>query len=63
MHFAKAAAATALVDGVKSVEMAQAYLIMSLYSLPARRWEEDRSWFYSGLASRLVGIFFSFLFA
>ncbi|KAF8591626.1 hypothetical protein K439DRAFT_1610928 [Ramaria rubella] len=54
MHFAKTAAATAFVDGVKSVELAQAYLLMSVYGLPARRWEEDRSWFYGGLASRIA---------
>ncbi|KAF8508416.1 hypothetical protein BU17DRAFT_70815 [Hysterangium stoloniferum] len=52
MYFAKHAAAIAFIDGVKSVEMAQAYLLMSVYGLPARRWEEDRSWFYGGLASR-----------
>lgn len=44
----------AFVDGEKSVEVAQAYLLMSAYGLPARRWEEDRSWFYGGLASRWV---------
>ncbi|KAF8515154.1 hypothetical protein BU17DRAFT_93862 [Hysterangium stoloniferum] len=47
MYFAKHAAAIAFIDGVKSVEMAQAYLLMSVYGLPARRWEEDRSWFPS----------------
>ncbi|KAF8515103.1 hypothetical protein BU17DRAFT_68054 [Hysterangium stoloniferum] len=51
MYFAKHAAAIAFINGVKSVEMAQAYLLMSVYGLPAR-WEEDRSWFYGGLASR-----------
>ncbi|KAF8494042.1 hypothetical protein BU17DRAFT_59548, partial [Hysterangium stoloniferum] len=55
MYFAKHAAGIAFVDGVKSIEMAQAYLLMSVYGLPAR-WEEDRSWFYGGLASRLVGL-------
>ncbi|KAF8498313.1 hypothetical protein BU17DRAFT_103119 [Hysterangium stoloniferum] len=47
MYFAKHAAAIAFINGVKSVEMAQAYLLMSVYGLPARRWEEDRSWFPS----------------
>lgn len=54
MHYAKHMAATSLIDGIKSVEMAQAYLLMSTYCPPARRWEEDRSWFYSGLASRIA---------
>lgn len=52
MHFAKTAAATNLIDGWKSVELCQAYLLMSVYSVPARRWEEDRSWLYLGLAIR-----------
>ncbi|KAF8496333.1 hypothetical protein BU17DRAFT_103450 [Hysterangium stoloniferum] len=39
MYFAKHAAAIAFINGVKSVEMAQAYLLMSVYGLPARRWE------------------------
>lgn len=62
MHFAKTSAATAFIDGVKSVEAAQAYLLMSVYGLPARRWEEDRSWFYGGLASRWVLIFFALIY-
>jgi hypothetical protein len=52
MHFAKSAAANALVDGWKSVELCQAYILMSIYAVPARRWEEDRSWLYTGLAIR-----------
>ena len=52
MHFAKSAAAHALVDGWKSVELCQAYILMSIYAVPARRWEEDRSWLYTGLAIR-----------
>ncbi|VDC02079.1 unnamed protein product [Peniophora sp. CBMAI 1063] len=54
MHFAKNAAAQALVDGWKSIESCQAYILMSIYSIPARRWEEDRSWLYTGLAIRLA---------
>ncbi|KAG8945173.1 hypothetical protein FRC04_001152 [Tulasnella sp. 424] len=50
MHYAKTAAAMALVEGIKSVETAQAYIIMSVYPIPARRWEEDRSWLYLRLA-------------
>ncbi|KAM6490759.1 hypothetical protein JOM56_013722 [Amanita muscaria] len=44
----------ALVDGWKSVELCQAYILMSIYAVPARRWEEDRSWLYTGLAIRLA---------
>jgi len=54
MHFAKSAAANALVDGWKSVELCQAYMLMSVYAVPARRWEEDRSWLYTGLAIRIA---------
>ena len=52
MHFAKHSAANALIDGWKSVELCQAYILMSIYAVPARRWEEDRSWLYTGLAVR-----------
>ncbi|KAF8554878.1 hypothetical protein OG21DRAFT_1012322 [Imleria badia] len=54
MHFAKHSAANALIDGWKSVELCQAYILMSIYAVPARRWEEDRSWLYTGLAVRLA---------
>ncbi|THU98704.1 hypothetical protein K435DRAFT_660495 [Dendrothele bispora CBS 962.96] len=54
MHFAKHSAATALTDGWKSVELCQAYILMSIYGVPARRWEEDRSWLYTGLAIRIA---------
>lgn len=60
MHFAKSAAANALIDGWKSVELCQAYILMSIYAVPARRWEEDRSWLYTGLAIRFV--FFTFFY-
>ncbi|KAH8813808.1 fungal-specific transcription factor domain-containing protein [Flagelloscypha sp. PMI_526] len=54
MHFAKHAAANALIDGWKTVELVQAYILMSVYAVPARRWEEDRSWLYTGLAIRIA---------
>ncbi|KAI0048449.1 hypothetical protein FA95DRAFT_1490742 [Auriscalpium vulgare] len=54
MHFAKSAAANALIDGWKTVELCQAYILMSIYAVPARRWEEDRSWLYTGLAIRIA---------
>ena len=58
MHFAKHSAANALIDGWKSVELCQAYILMSVYAVPAKRWEEDRSWLYTGLAIRSVFFFF-----
>ena len=56
MHFAKSAASSALVDGWKSVELCQAYILMSIYALPTRRWENDRSWLYTGLAIRCASL-------
>lgn len=54
MHFARRAAADGLLNGWKSVELSQAYILLSTYAVPARRWEEDRSWLYIGLAIRCV---------
>ncbi|KAJ7686068.1 hypothetical protein B0H17DRAFT_722358 [Mycena rosella] len=54
MHFAQLAAGTALISGHKSVEYCQGYILMSLYPIPARRWEEDRVWLYLGLAIRIA---------
>ena len=57
MHFAKSAVANALVDGWKSVELCQAYILMSIYAVPTHRWVEDRSWLYTGLAIRCAPVF------
>ena len=54
IHFAKAAAANAVIDGWKTVEMIQAFALWSVYNPPARRWEEDRAWCYTGIAFRCV---------
>ncbi|KAJ7127063.1 hypothetical protein C8R44DRAFT_593328, partial [Mycena epipterygia] len=54
MHFAQLAAGTALISGHKCVELCQGYILMSLYPVPARRWEEDRGWLYLGLAIRMA---------
>ncbi|CDO75998.1 hypothetical protein BN946_scf184780.g5 [Trametes cinnabarina] len=54
IHFAKAAAANAIIDGWKTVEMCQAFALWSVYNPPARRWEEDRAWCYTGIAFRLA---------
>ena len=51
---AKAAAANAVIDGWKTVEMIQAFALWSVYNPPARRWEEDRAWCYTGIAFRCV---------
>ncbi|KAK7033077.1 Zn(2)-C6 fungal-type domain-containing protein [Favolaschia claudopus] len=54
MHFAQLAAGTALISGQKCVELCQGYILMSLYPVPAKRWEDDRGWLYLGLAIRMA---------
>ena len=54
LHLAKAAAANAFLDGWKTIEMCQAYILLGAYIPPARRWEEDRYWFFTGIAFRSV---------
>ena len=54
IHFAKAAAANAVIHGWKTVETCQAFTLWSVYNPPARRWEEDRAWCYTGIAFRCV---------
>ncbi|KAJ7052617.1 hypothetical protein C8F01DRAFT_1261749 [Mycena amicta] len=54
MHYAQLAAGTALISGQKCVESVQGYILLSLYPVPARRWEDERGWLYLGLAIRLA---------
>ncbi|KAJ7227114.1 hypothetical protein GGX14DRAFT_418213 [Mycena pura] len=54
MHYAQLAAGTALISGHKCVELVQGYILLSLYPVPAKRWEEERGWLYLGLAIRLA---------
>ncbi len=59
----KQSAANALVlDEMKSIELCQAYLLMSVYAVPERSWDRDQTWLYTGLAVRYVhrDMFFSF---
>lgn len=52
IHMTKAAAANAFLDGCKTLEMCQAFALMAAYMPPARRWDEDRQFFYSAIAFR-----------
>lgn len=52
--YAQLAAGTALISGPKTVETVSAYILLSLYPVPMRRWEEDRTWLYLGLAIRVA---------
>jgi Fungal specific transcription factor domain len=61
MQYAQLAAGTALISGNKNVEMCQAYLLLSVYPLPARKWEDQRTWLYLGLAVRFFNFFLLFM--
>ena len=52
MNCARLAGGSTLIGGQKSVETVAAYLLLSLWPVPARKWEEDRGWVYLGLAIR-----------
>jgi hypothetical protein len=52
MQYAKLAAGTALISGNKNVEMCHAYILLS--PVPARKWEDQQSWLYLGLAIRFL---------
>jgi hypothetical protein len=40
--------------GFKSVELAQAFILLAFYSQPAKRWEEERGYVFGGLAMRMA---------
>jgi len=54
MDFARDAAGRALIDGSKSVDVCQAYLLMAVYPVPKKKWAEDRSWLLMGVAIRMA---------
>lgn len=54
MQYAQHAAANALIAGTKNVDMCAAYILLSLYPTPVKRWAQQRSWLYLGLAIRYV---------
>jgi hypothetical protein len=54
MHFAMTSAASSLMESKKSVELCQAYLLLSVWPLPSRKYDEDRAWLYLGLAIRMA---------
>jgi hypothetical protein len=54
MRLAQSAAGQALISGKKDVEMCHGYILLSLYPVPAKRWEDQRSWLYLGLAIRVA---------
>lgn len=54
MQYVQLAAGTALISGTKNEEMCAGYLLMQLYPVPSKRWEEERSWIYLGVGIRFV---------
>ncbi|SPO47339.1 uncharacterized protein PSANT_05027 [Moesziomyces antarcticus] len=40
--------------GFKSIEIVQGFLLMAMYAQPAERFEEDKTWMYSGIALRMA---------
>ncbi|RDB21455.1 Protein priB [Hypsizygus marmoreus] len=54
MDFARDAAGRALIDGSKSIDVYQAYLILAVYPVPKKKWAEDRSWLLMGVAIRMA---------
>ncbi|KAJ8079809.1 hypothetical protein PM082_016631 [Marasmius tenuissimus] len=52
MLVAKHSVANTLASGRISVEFCQACILLSMYVVPVRRWEEDRTWIYTNLAIR-----------
>ncbi|KAJ3554389.1 hypothetical protein NM688_g3138 [Phlebia brevispora] len=54
MHYAKLAAGVSLIQDEKNIETVQAYLLLSLYPVPSRKWEDERSWIYLGTAIRVA---------
>lgn len=54
MPYAQQAAGTALISGKKTVDMCHAFILLSLYPVPAKKWEDQRSWLYLGVALRVA---------
>jgi len=54
MEFARDLAGKGLVEGHRSVDVCQAYLIMAVYPVPKKKWAEDRSWLLMGVAIRWI---------
>ncbi|CAE6520319.1 unnamed protein product, partial [Rhizoctonia solani] len=54
IKYAKMAATQVLFDGSKSIESCQAFLLLSIYQPPVRRWQDDRSGLYLSSAIRLA---------
>lgn len=54
VEFARDMAGKALVEGRKTIDECQAFLIQSVYQLPRKHFEEQRGWLFMGLAFSLA---------
>ncbi|MCO5613606.1 hypothetical protein L7F22_067883 [Adiantum nelumboides] len=45
---------TSIADGRQSVELIQSLLLLSMWPLPMSRWEDGKSWIFSGIAFRMA---------
>ncbi|KAF9069929.1 fungal-specific transcription factor domain-containing protein [Rhodocollybia butyracea] len=54
IDFAREAAGQALVEGSKRIDICQAYLLLGVYPSPKKKWAEDRSWLFMGVAIRMA---------
>ncbi|KAJ7709979.1 fungal-specific transcription factor domain-containing protein, partial [Mycena rosella] len=52
--FARDAASAALIDGSTGVDICQAYLILAVYPIPKKKFVDDRSWLFMGVAIRMA---------
>ncbi|KAK1232958.1 hypothetical protein PQX77_003872 [Marasmius sp. AFHP31] len=53
-EIARDAAGKSLVGGQKGVDICQAYLLLGVYPVPKKKWTEDRSWLFQGVAIRMA---------
>ncbi|KAJ6630715.1 fungal-specific transcription factor domain-containing protein [Mycena sp. CBHHK59/15] len=51
---ARDAAAKALIDGSRSVDVCQAYLLLGVYPVPKKKFVDDRSWLFMGVSIRMA---------
>lgn len=54
MPYARKLASLMIESGFKSVEIVQAYMLLAFYNTPTERYEDDRTYTYSGLAIRMA---------
>lgn len=54
LEFARDAAGKALVQGNKTVDECQAFLLIAVYQAPKKRWEDQRGWLHMGIAFSLA---------